>query len=516
MLTVGIRYLTGCAVASDVSDRRRVEWPPHPGRVFMALVAAHFQTGAEPAERAAIEWLESQPAPQIHAPGHVERPVVTHYVPVNDKAGPATAPIQSATGLTRTRQPRSFARAWLQDDTVYFVWPDGPVEPHFTALDQLCSKVTRIGHSSSLVQMWAWNTPPERPANWLPDENRATVQLRIPGKGVLHYLEAQFNQQRIEQFFELREAASDDSDPARQRTARTALREEFQNQAPVRLRPELSLSHGYAQRRETTEPTASSTVFDPRLLIFALRRVDGPVRHLDLTATLQLTNRFREALLTHLGASPEILSGHHGSARAEDPHVAYMPMPFVGREHAHGGILGIAVAVPRTIDIGNRQRLISGLSGICREGLRLGALGRWEVQPAGTSPETMTLRDRVWTAQPAGARCWATVTPYVFDRHPKARDKVAYYEELAQSVRESWHRVRLGSDVSVEVTITPVSAYAGAPASHEFPRLPRKDGSECRHTHVILIFDRPVVGPVILGAGRFRGYGLCRPFGREP
>lgn len=34
---------------------------------------------------------------------------------------------------------------------------------------------------------------------------------------------------------------------------------------------------------------------------------------------------------------------------------------------------------------------------------------------------------------------------------------------------------------------------------------------ERRHAHAILVFDRPVRGPILLGAGRYRGYGLCRP-----
>src|SRR5437588_10573670 len=103
MLALGIRYLTGCAVASDVSDRRQAEWPPHPARVFMSLAAAHFETGEDREERAALEWLESlpTPAPQIHAPEHIQRSVVSHYVPVNDKAGPSKAPLQSAEGLMR-------------------------------------------------------------------------------------------------------------------------------------------------------------------------------------------------------------------------------------------------------------------------------------------------------------------------------------------------------------------------------------------------------------------------------
>jgi CRISPR-associated protein Csb2 len=86
---------------------------------------------------------------------------------------------------------------------------------------------------------------------------------------------------------------------------------------------------------------------------------------------------------------------------------------------------------------------------------------------------------------------------------------------LADSIRQSWERVRQSQAVLVDAVVTPVSAHLGAPAAHEFPRLQRKDGSECRHTHAILIFSQPVIGPVLLGAGRYRGYGLCRPLHGE-
>ena len=55
----------------------------------------------------------------------------------------------------------------------------------------------------------------------------------------------------------------------------------------------------------------------------------------------------------------------------------------------------------------------------------------------------------------------------------------------------------------------------GVSAAPQFPRIIRKrDGKvdgEHRHTHVIAEFDRPVIGPVLIGAGRYRGYGLLRP-----
>lgn len=516
MLTLGIRYLTGSVVASDVADRRRVEWPPHPGRVFMALAAAHFETGADSAEREALEWLEAQAAPQIHAAVHAERPVVTQYVPVNDKAGPSKAALQSAAGLTRARQPRTFARAWLEEENAYLVWPEAQPGSRFGPLESLCGKVTRIGHSASLVEVWASQEAPQKSANWLPNEVRGSERFRVAGPGSLRYLERQFNQQEIDEFFELEAVAGDASDKKRQEAAKVASRDKFQNQPPVRLRPELSLSCGYAQPRDEAAPPAPGTIFDPHMLVYALRREDGPYRQLDLAATLQLTGRFRESLLHHLGPEPpEVLSGHRGEARSERPHMALLPLPFVGREHAHGGILGVAVAVPRDIDPADRQRLLRALGQLRQEDLKLGQLGRWKLGLPETGASPLTLRERVWTQAPLGARQWATVTPYVYDRHAKAKDKGAYQRELADAIRESWHRVRQSSEVSTEVVITPMSAHLGAPASHEFPRLARKDGSECRHTHAILIFDRPIVGPVLLGAGRYRGYGLCRPLGED-
>jgi CRISPR-associated protein Csb2 len=120
-----------------------------------------------------------------------------------------------------------------------------------------------------------------------------------------------------------------------------------------------------------------------------------------------------------------------------------------------------------------------------------------------------TLRPSTWTAHPDGATHWSTVTPIAYDHHPKAKAKAAYLAEVAEMIRLGCERIGLRRPR--EVIVTPVSAHLGAPAAHAFPRLRRKDGSERRHTHAILVFDEPVRGPIIIGAGRYRGYGLCRP-----
>ena len=63
MLVLQWEYLLGSAVASQWNDRQSPEWPPHPDRVFQALVAAWGGTGCQQGGAAALRWLESQPAP---------------------------------------------------------------------------------------------------------------------------------------------------------------------------------------------------------------------------------------------------------------------------------------------------------------------------------------------------------------------------------------------------------------------------------------------------------------------
>ena len=40
-----------------------------------------------------------------------------------------------------------------------------------------------------------------------------------------------------------------------------------------------------------------------------------------------------------------------------------------------------------------------------------------------------------------------------------------------------------------------------------------KVAGEILASNAVIVFDEPVRGPVLLGAGRFRGYGLRRPIG---
>src|SRR4051794_21899055 len=85
MLALEVELLLGRYVATDFRDRDRAEWPPHPARLFSALVAAAYESGLGESARAALLWLESQPPPCIAADEAASpQTPVTVYVPVND------------------------------------------------------------------------------------------------------------------------------------------------------------------------------------------------------------------------------------------------------------------------------------------------------------------------------------------------------------------------------------------------------------------------------------------------
>jgi CRISPR-associated protein Csb2 len=515
MLAFAMRYLNGFVAASEPDSHEKAEWPPHPGRVFMALAAAHFETGGDPAEREALEWLEKLDSPPcIHAGEASPRALVTHYVPVNDRAGPAKTILQSAPALTRERQARTFARAWLVDEVVYMSWPEAePSAATRTALGQLCGKVTRIGHSASLVHMWLASPEAIGEPTWVPDPGRAEIHLRVAGPGTLQYLERCFNRDEVESWGDLMVAASDEADTKGRKAAKARLKKEYPGGQPVRRRPELGTFEGYARPRPSAEQdTTPGTVFSPYMIVRAIERESGPCRELDLLCTPQVVHRWRDAILAQSNDLPDavrrLLSGHdHEGAPIEDAHLAFVPLAFVGHPYADGHLLGMGIALPEGIDPDDRRLALRAVARVDR--LLLGRLGTWRIASVKAAEPLWNLRSDVWTAHPDGATHWSTVTPIAFDRHPKKKDPSAYHREVADMIAAA--AIRIGLPEPRDVIVTGVSAHLGVPPAHAFPRLQRKDGTQRRHTHAILVFGERVRGPLLLGAGRYRGYGACRP-----
>jgi len=548
MLALRIDLLTGRYVATAYNDRNEGEWPIHPARVYSALVAGFHEADVpDPAEREALLWLERLPEPEIAASGYGVRTAPRVFVPVNDvgtmpdfsddaraleDAGAelAAAEAEGADGRTlrslaaaaekaekrlregykkattfsagekidvaralavlperRGRQPRTFPCVVPDDPVCHFIWRDAEPPAEIRAgLEQLAARVTRIGHSSSLVAL-RWEADAPR-ATWIPDEGaRGGKVLRTVEKGQLKRLEEEFGRHR--------------------ETAPRTL--------PCRLLPYRPAS------AEARQPAIGNMGAD--WVVFG--RVQGPAfpsrRGPELAKTL------RDALMS-AAVDPirEVLSGHEPSGRRTgQPHVACVPLPFVGHRHADGALLGIALVLPRDASELDRQYVEDAIARLeDRAGpargaeppvirLVMGAAGELTIRRIVGLPERRTLTPEAWCRE---SNVWATATPIALDRHPgdlRSRSTAKAAEAHRRAIESVLSAcTNVGLPAPTDVQIDGASTISGAEHAAKYGPYPARDGRFRRElVHARISFARPVAGPVLLGAGRFQGLGLCRP-----
>lgn len=527
MLTLRLELLTGRYAACELTDRNRPEWPPQPARVFSALVAAHHEGDRSPAGATALRWLERQPPPALSfSPAH-PRELATHYVPVNDKALSDTATVHNAWArlldpdagprqrskaeaelakryadaaaphkklgkefrkavehvlpATRTRQPRTFPAMIPEDPVVCLTWPDDPPAEALAGLAALCRQLVRVGHSSTLVAARITDDAPM--PTLTPDPHGAEV-LRWVGPGQLDALEA------------LHAAAP---------------------YAEHRVMPHVVVRY----RDGTPRPQVGASSFSSRFIV--LRRVDGP--RLPLLAGEALAETVRRALMSHADdPCPALLSGHcpEGGPLQGD-HLAVVPLAHVGDRHASGDLLGVALVPPAGLSWDELRPLHAALArweattAAHGEGprslLTMGRLGAWLLERCVDVPPLVNLREATWThASPT----WASVTPVLLDRHPGP-----IYDARPAPRRRALDRAhailtaacrRIGLPEPAEIEIAPTPFFVGSSPARAVGG--RGAGAEARpRVHVRVRFPVPVTGPVLLGAGRYRGLGLLRPLG---
>lgn len=506
-----IEYLTGYAVATDPANRGQAEWPPHPARVFMAMAAAHFDTDPTNQEqRAALEWLATLDPPDVTVPLHTMRDVLTVYVPVNDQSGGDAL-------IKRSRQPRFFPRVHVGSEPLRQTWNlqnDLPAT-HLDALESICRNVTRVGHSSSLVWVRLERDVIVEPTH-VPDEYAMEKGLRIAQAGALQRLETSFNKSSVDAFAELEEQIGASKGKAKKQL-QEKLKEQFPSGQPTSQRPVFSISRGY--RSVTTTPANNpQSPFDPNFIV--LKESDDAPQTFGLESTAQITDALRKLIMSKspIQPAPQWVGGHeaNGDKLISSNHMALIPLAFVGREHADGHLMGVGIVLPRDLPLRKRAEVLSRILFDDKTNepmpleLKLGKAGVWKVVRETNLSPKQTLQALTYTAASAS---WASVTPVLLDRMPKAdrvEDPGAWREEVAGIVSQSCKKIGLPEPIAVRVEKTPffIGSLRAMPGQGGFPQL-RKDKFQ---VHVQIDFDRSVLGPVLLGAGRFRGYGLMRPW----
>jgi len=232
----------------------------------------------------------------------------------------------------------------------------------------------------------------------------------------------------------------------------------------------------------------------------------------------------RDALISAHGTQdlPATLSCHTENGPTQQPHIAFVPLPFVGREHADGAIMGCALVLPRELPRNDREIL-----------LRL--VAKWEKERAnergnmtlagGTLPPFHVRRVEVSAKAALDPMRWSrlstrfvTATPIALDKNPgnlrSNQDGTARKAalEAQRSISDACHHVTGVRPVSVEVSLAPL--LLGAQHVRDFLPWPGRPGRTARvRVHADIQFAELVRGPLLLGAGRYFGLGLCLPVG---
>jgi CRISPR-associated protein Csb2 len=520
MLTVDVDFLTGVSVSTRWGTLDQPEWPPHPSRLFRAFVAAAADGDLNDAEVSALKILEALGPPEIRFPAaddeHVRSGTDIVFVPPNDAgvsgrlgaALPKGAALKAANYLIpayRTnKQARAFPALALSDDAriVRYIWPVAEVSPaDQTILAAIAKRVSYVGHSHSLTRVHVTGLDAAFAAEYTasihvrPSDEAGAVPLGVPAPG-------EFDRCRI----------AYDS----------------------RRRPGAGAIATYALVSDASARHTSSAFSQQWIVLQSLDR-RAPL----MTAVPYIADILRRTLIKYADSLPtsehfplalkhgtlDLISGHARDGSVSTvAHLAIVPLARLGDQYADGQLHGLALVPPQLASVAEaeifddvlRACLADASDSDGRISLTLGErFGLWHLQEMTSQPPLFTLDvSRYCTA----STTWTTATPIVLDRHPKKDgDTEAIIQRActhvglpAPTVLPHKHCALTGG----------VAAWSSVREGGNTQRWARRWGPPNGTkdvfagrplTHATLQFPVPVAGPLLLGAGRYLGLGLCVP-----
>lgn len=281
-----------------------------------------------------------------------------------------------------------------------------------------------------------------------------------------------------------------------------------------------------SDRATTVRPIAAlqgpvRSIFGELILLHRTASPEVPREAPTLTDVEELTRALRGALLRHAeDPPPSVLSGHEpDGSPLSGAHAAFLALPDLSACAA--AISTMAITLPRDVALDELQAVLLAAARWEQSGMRLllGRLGAWQLTrvdaPAAVDPAA-PLDPHRWLGP---SRHWGTVTPVALHNNPgdlTARSPVAAARaarRAAEIVARACAHICLPPPARVRVMRR--SLFPGIPTAPEFmpfPRKPSRPGSDkfqrvCVHAE--LEFAEGVEGPVLIGAGRYLGMGIC-------
>ncbi len=465
MLTIAVELLHGTFRGdpdgtANTGRLTRAEWPPSPARLFAALVAADgTRENCRVTDGRELAWLERLPPPVIRAHTdccHTE--LQPRYV-VEHKGSATKATHQEYVGRSGALSRPGF-RAAPRDRHVDYSWDvELPTGALLDALRRRAARVGYLGASDSPVRVRVTTTrtdTPFAPRDALVPDPSGDIVINVARQGDLDVLDQAY-------------------DEWRERGA-SASRSQFP-----------ALKHGVRYRSPgSVERVGRGTVV-------AWLRLGAAVSGRRVS---QVTALFKEAVLSQHqrihGEPPPVLHGHGFSGTGYET-ARYLALPDVGHRWSRGRIHGLALWMPPSCEAIVRRRARDAAFAMRRltgRGVDVAVVPRDDEQrPFAANPQR-------WLGR---SRRWATAFPAIHERRRRV--------DLAEVARWCRHAL-LPEPVAFRSLRSPLvrGAVDLAPVEVNRPGRPALP-----YSHVELWFDHDLPGPVVVGSGRQRGFGLCVP-----
>jgi CRISPR-associated protein Csb2 len=426
---------------TSATRRDKAAWPPSPDTMFSALVAA--AASMEQACHPALYWLEALGNPSIEAT--IKPPVVNAievFSPVADR------PMWEK-GSRQARWHNSIGDA----APVKWSWRTDATQ-HLDALQRIATEVTYVGSSRGPVLVTVAMTDVPLCEQALVPDDQGTERIRGLYAGRLDELEAAFQRGN---------------------------------------RPRSTQAVGYMYRNE-------QRIASPWGQMIPLRRVAGEALH--LAYSVPIAEAVRQAITRHLpDGAPGTLTGHDvDGGILRDGHMAIVPLPRVDDKFADGDVVGVGLLLPRSLSDQDYNTFIGGLGRWLGNGghVDIGRI-RWTLEVA-HDDHRMSLRD---TRYSGAANVWTSVTPVVFDRHPRRNLGVG---DVVRSMCAD-----VGLPVPTHVEATRHGQLTGSADSGKHALGQRDYFGRNLISHVRIQWPRKVPGPIVLGRGRYFGLGVLLP-----
>lgn len=487
-------------------DKEEPEWPPSPLRMLEGLVAA--AAGQWPGQRladgavAAIHWLERQPPPVVVAPRFHVGTAVRIAVPNNDMDVPARFwaagrdPVKPKRPVD-LRTMKTVQPVWLRDKSdpvraLHYLYPltDQSHEPHLETLTAAARAVTHLGWGVDQVAgnagvLTAAEADALRGERWRPAGGGTA--LRVPCPGTFAAL-----CERHTAFL-----------------GRLPATGGFLPVPPLRAGVAFD-TVGY--RRDTDPVGRAVTAFQLRTPSFDKFQAYDPRR--DVAAVAAMVRNAVGRLATDMrpfgwtdADINRVVHGHGAEGANPSSGVeaaerfAYLPLPTIesrSGEEVVGAVRRVLVVAP------------SGLPAAARW---VQALSGQLLTPANndTPPAGLRLVDGDWVVgrYMKAARVWTTVTPVL---RPGYDDRDAGKAErlLRKLFEQAGFPAALVGEAGLEWRL--VGYRAGVDHVRGFT--PPEELSRYPRFHVRVTWPTEVPGPVAVGAGRYRGFGVFVGEGR--